>query len=112
MTHDETRNIACRLPGEEQDRQWEDVASEVFAAVEETRELDDGYGFRFPSDGEWVQTLTEYVLYERGCCPFFRFEIVLEADGGPVWLHLRGGEGARQFVGDQLRQRLGSDDVP
>lgn len=108
MTEIETddRELACRLPDEEQDRQWEDVASEVFAAVEESRELDDGYAFRFPSTEEWVRTLTEYVLYERECCPFFRFELAFEPEGGPTWLRLRGGEDVKRFVREQLRERI------
>jgi hypothetical protein len=101
------RDLACRLPDEEQDRQWEDVASEVFAAVEEARELEDGYAFRFPESDEWARTLTEYVLYERGCCPFLRFELVLEPEAGPAWLRLRGGEDVKRFVRRELSQRLG-----
>ena len=108
MTDGQNREIACRLPEEEQDRQWEDVASEVFGAVEETRELEDGYAFRFPAEDRWVRALTEYVLYERGCCPFFRFEVVLEADEGPTWLRLRGGEEVKGFLREQLRERTGS----
>jgi hypothetical protein len=102
-----TREIACRLPDEEADRQWDEVASEVFEAVEEVRELEDGYAFRFPPDDAWVRALAEYALYERGCCPFARFEIALEADGGPVWLRLRGGEDVKRFVREQLRERAG-----
>lgn len=111
-TDEPDREIACRLPDEEQDRQWEEVASDVFGAVEETRELDDGYAFRFPSDDGWVRSLTEYVLYERGCCPFFRFEIILEPDGGSTWLRLRGGEDVKRFITGQLQQRLGSAAMP
>lgn len=100
------RELACRLPDEEQERQWEDVASEVFDAVRETRELEDGYGFRFPSSDEWIRSLTEYVLYERGCCPFLRFELVLEAGGGAAWLLLRGGEDRKRFLRRTLQARL------
>lgn len=109
MTEHEVRDVglACRLPDEEQDRQWEDVVSEVFAAVEETRELDDGYAFRFPSSDDWVRTLAEYVLFERACCPFFRFELALEPDGGPAWLRLRGGKDVKRFLREQLRERRG-----
>lgn len=100
------RDVACRLPAEEQDRQWENVASEVFAAVEETRELKDGYAFRFPSNDNRVRTLTEYVLFERGCCPFFRFELALEPYGGPAWLRLRGGRDVKRFVREKLWERF------
>jgi hypothetical protein len=109
MTDVRERTIACRLPDAEQDRQWEDVASDVFEAVEETRELADGWAFRFPGEDGWVRALAEYVLYERGCCPFMRFEIVLETDDGPAWLHLRGGEDVKRFVSQELRERTAGD---
>lgn len=105
MTDVQEGSIACRLSDAEQDRQWEDVASEVFGAVEETRELPDGWAFRFPGEDEWVRTLAEYALYERDCCPFMRFEIVLEADVGPAWLHLRGGEDVKRFLREEMRER-------
>jgi len=101
------RELACRLPDEEQDRQWEDVASEVYAAVEETKELEDGYGFRFPSSDEWFRTLSEYVLYERGCCPFVQFELALEPKGGATWLRMRGGDDVKRFVREVLGERMG-----
>ena len=109
MTDIETndRELACRLPDEEQNRQWEDVASEVYAAVEKTKELEDGYAFQFPSSDEWVRTLTEYVLYERGCCPFVQFELALEPEGGATWLRMRGGEDVKRFVREELRERVG-----
>ena len=109
MTTDEARDrqLACRLPDEEQDRQWDDVASEVFAAVEDAREMDDGYAFRFPTGDEWVRTLTEYVLYERDCCPFVQFELALEPDHGATWLRMRGGEDVKRFVRRELRERVG-----
>ena len=109
MTGDEARHreLACRLPDEERDRQWEDVASEVFAAAEETRELEEGFAFRFPGDDSWARTLTEYVLYERGCCPFVQFELALEPDHGAIWLRMRGGRDVKRFVREELRERVG-----
>lgn len=109
MTEIETsdRELACRLPDEEQDRQWEDVASEVHDAVEETRELEDGYAFRFPGSDEWFRTLAEYALYERGCCPFVHFELALEPEGGTAWLRMRGGEDVKRFVREVLQERVG-----
>lgn len=98
--------LACRLPDEEQDRQWEEVASELHRAVEETRELEDGYAFRFPGSDEWVRALTEYALFERGCCPFVRFELALEPEGGAAWFRMRGGEDVKRFVREELRERL------
>lgn len=100
------RQLACDLPMEEQERQRREVASGLYADVEEVRELDDGYAFRFPSEDEWVHSLSRFMISERECCPFYRFELVLEADGGATWLHLRGGEDAKRFTREQFLEHV------
>lgn len=64
----------------------------VFGAVQEIRELDDGYAFRLASEEGVLMQVAAFVAKERLCCPFFRFHIEVEAHGGPLWLSLRGGE--------------------
>ena len=46
--------------------------------------------------------LAEFIGRERLCCPFFHFEIVVEANGGSIWLRLMGGEDVKTFVQDNL----------
>jgi len=70
----------------------------MFAHVEATRELVDGYAFRFPGDAEWVARLAEFVAFERACCQFFTFELTFAPELGPVWLSLRGGEGVKEVA--------------
>lgn len=96
------RELACRLPVQEQERQREEVASGLYTEVEEVRELEDGYAFRFPSDDRSVRSLTEFMLSERECCPFYRFELVLEAGDGATWLHLRGGRDVKRFTREEF----------
>lgn len=105
MMTDSEHGVACRLSETERDREWDEVASEIYAAVEETRELEDGYAFRFPPGDDRARTLADYMLFERECCPFLRFELVLEPHGGPTWLRLRGEDGAKRFLRQQLQAR-------
>ena len=65
-------------------------------------ELEDGYEFAFPEDAEWAMRLTEFIVAERSCCPFFTFELVFEPGGGEILLRVRGPEGTKQFIGEQL----------
>lgn len=102
----EDRELACELPVQEQKRQREEVASGLYTGVEEVRELEDGFAFRFPSDDEWVCSLSRFMLSERECCPFYRFELVLEAEAGATWLHLRGGEDVKQFTREQFLEHV------
>ena len=90
--------IACLLPEEELAVREADLLRELFPAIQETRELPDGYAYRFPGDAEWVLKLAQFVVFERVCCPFFTFEMDFEPEQGPVWLHLRGPEGTKEFL--------------
>lgn len=89
--------IACNLTGAELAQRGAEVST-VFKGVEQVKELVDGYAFRFPGDGAWVGKLVEFIVSERACCPFFIFELVFGPNQGPVWLHLRGAEGVKDFV--------------
>jgi len=42
-------------------------------------------------------------MAERDCCPFFTFELAFAPDHGPVWLRLRGPEGAKAVVEAMLQ---------
>lgn len=90
--------IACNLSEPELRKRQDRLSAELFSRIEETRELDDGYEFRFPGDEEWSTKLLDFVHFERKCCPFFMFEIAFMPEQGPVWLRLRGGEGVKEFV--------------
>src|SRR5437763_3465020 len=83
-------------------RRKEELGSRLWASVQETRELPDGYAFRLPADGASLQTAGEWVALERMCCPFFSFGVEAEREGGPVWLRLTGREGVKQFIRAEL----------
>jgi hypothetical protein len=62
------------------------------------KELRDGYAFRFKADSQMIQDAAEFILYERLCCPFFNFELAIEADTNRLWLSLRGQNGIKEFI--------------
>jgi hypothetical protein len=70
----------------------------LFAGCEAIRELADGYEFRFPGTREWLMDLTSFVREEQVCCSFFRFELIIEPNQGPMSLRLRGGQLVKEFV--------------
>ncbi len=89
--------IACNLSEPDLAKRGEEVES-VFKSVEQVKELADGYAYRFPGSEEWATRLMEVVLAERRCCPFFTFELIFEPNLGSTWLHLRGGQGVKEFI--------------
>lgn len=90
--------IACHLSDPDLARRRSELAAGLFARVETTDELADGYAFRFPATPEVARDLLDFVLYERECCAFLTFEVVAERGHGPFWLRLRGGEDVKAFV--------------
>jgi len=75
---------------------------ELFSSVAEFRELPDGYEFRLTDGPGLLTKLGEFVSFERLCCPFLRFEVRVEAESGPVWLSLRGREGVKDFMREEI----------
>jgi hypothetical protein len=69
----------------------------LFQAVEEVREVSNGYRFRLPNDTETLRRTAEFVALERLCCPFFGFNIEVEPDGS-LWLSVTGREGVKPFI--------------
>ena len=94
--------LACALLGAEFQARKAAITEELFAHVLETRELEDGFAYRLPGEGPWPARVFTFVEAERVCCPFFRFEVVLEPDAGPLWLTLRGGEGVKALIAGGL----------
>ena len=91
--------IACSLTQHELVERGEAV-SDLFKGVQQVRELADGYAYRFPGDDEWSTRILKFIVGERSCCPFFTFELGFEPDQGPIWLHILGPEGVKDFLKD------------
>ena len=91
--------IACNLSGEARVRR-RDAARGMLDRSRLVGEMEDGYEFAFPGDAEWAMRLTEFIVAERACCPFFTFELAFGPGG--ILLRVRGPEGTKQFIGEQL----------
>ncbi len=96
--------IACQLNTLDADeqRRRKKLFDEVRAAVEETRDLPDGYAWRVPDEIALDGRTTELISLERRCCPFFRFSLVFEESDGPVWLTITGPPGVKEFIRDEM----------
>ena len=86
-------------------RRYEALRVEMRTAVQEARELPDGYAIRFPSEGSIFLAIAEWITLERLCCPFLRFALEMDSEGGPTWLRLTGREGVKEFLRAELAAR-------
>jgi hypothetical protein len=90
--------IACSLTDPEFQQRRAELLRTFQGASLETKELDDGYAYRFPSGAKWIAELAQLITFERECCPFLRFQLRLEPANGPLWLELTGPEGTKDFL--------------
>ena len=91
--------IACNLAGPEQVRR-RDAVRGLLDRSRLVGELEDGYDFAFPEDADWALRLTEFIVAERSCCPLFSFELAFGPGG--ILLRVRGPEGTKQFIDEEL----------
>ena len=80
---------------------------ELFSRIEEFRELPNGYEFRLTDGPDLIANVAQFVSLEKLCCPFLKFVIDVEADGGPIWLRLTGREGVKAFIREEINGLLG-----
>jgi hypothetical protein len=96
--------LACNLSGPELAERRGEVEG-IFEGCLRAGELEDGYEFRFPGSEEWATRLTEFIVFERGCCPFFTFELAFQPGEGQIRLRIRGPEGAKDIAAEMVANR-------
>ena len=90
--------IACSLTSGELQERRSTLLQRVRLAVLEVTELQDGYAYTFPSASEWLSEVAGLIELERQCCPFLRFRLTVEEDGGKLLLEMTGPEGTKEFL--------------
>ena len=96
--------IACSLNPIEFLRRRDTLLPGVVASAESSEPLPDGARWRFRPSSHLMLALATMIDAERRCCPFLRFQVVAEADNGPIWLDVTGPAGTRDFL-DRLPRR-------
>ena len=99
--------IACLLSEREQAVRADEVGRDLFGHVEAVEELADGFAYRFPAGEQWAEKLTEFVSFERRCCPFATYELAFTPHQGPVWLRVRGSAAVKDFVRQEFHALFG-----
>jgi hypothetical protein len=103
-----TPALACDLTAIEAEHRDQHLitAKELFALVQEVRELPDGYAFSLPNDTDTFLHTARFIAGERQCCPFFDFTLELKATDEPLWLRLTGRERVKQVLQAELGHHL------
>jgi hypothetical protein len=95
--------IACSLTNAELREREATLLAQFRAAIIKTEELQDGYAFHIPGDGDSFRQVAELIVAERECCPFLAFEVSALPNMGPVTVRVNGPAGTKEFLGNLLR---------
>jgi hypothetical protein len=76
----------------------EQLTAELFAAIQDIRELADGYAFRMPLSALMLAKLADFIYHDHRCCPFIAHGLELEPNSDRAWLRLSGGVGVKAFI--------------
>jgi hypothetical protein len=96
--------IACdmnAIPADQREQHGE-TAVRMLGAVLEVRAVTNGFALGLPLDTVMLHTVADYIANERLCCPFFDFNLSIEAGARQLWLTLSGGQGVKEFLQAEL----------
>ena len=98
-----TPAIACApgaIPASERTTHFS-LAAKLFNETAISRSaLDDGYEFQFPTEA--LVAVAQFVMNERLCCPFMRFDIEMQAGTNVLVLRMSGPAGTREVLEAEL----------
>lgn len=103
---DDNRTLACDLSALDDPERHEKESTLLFESYEDVEELSNGYAFRYPATPEWTQQIATFIQGEQRCCPFFRFELVVDPEQEATWLQLRGDAKVKAFLKENLIAQL------
>lgn len=93
------------LSGEERTTHIELITRLFGSLVQETRELPDGFAYRFT--GEHYELVATFITNERRCCPFLAFWLDVAPHGGPLWLSLTAKGDVKPFLREEIGHYIG-----
>ena len=108
MKNPDDTPIACSLTTAEFRNREAKLLAQFRSGIVEAEELQQGYTFRFPSDGKWITCVAELIVAERECCPFLTFELAALPNKAPLIVRVVGPPGAKHFVRALLWKPTGS----
>lgn len=90
--------IVCTLQPGELNARAAQLQPGIVAAANARHAIENGFRFEFQPDSELLASIVRMIDAERKCCRFLRFQLTVEAAGGPVVLEVTGPPGSREFL--------------
>jgi hypothetical protein len=90
--------VACSLSEPALAQRRAGLFADLARRRQEAHWLPEGITLRYSSEQGTLALLGEFIQLESQCCPFLRFQLTVEPEGGPIWLELTGPPGTREFL--------------
>jgi hypothetical protein len=94
--------LSCKLSTPELRRRKEAVIAHLKKQILYTRELKNGFAYKFPGADTIIDELITFIKTERLCCKFFTFNISIAGHKSETWLKITGPQGAKDFIKTEL----------
>jgi hypothetical protein len=94
--------LACKLTPQELAVRKAEVLATIHKALLKSRELSNGYLYRFSDSNQMLDQLLDFIKSERQCCEFFSFTLTIDDEDSSIWLELTGPEGVKEFIKSEL----------
>jgi hypothetical protein len=91
--------LACKLTDKDQIKRMNELHQTLFKKVSRHVEHPDGYELIFDqSDNVMISDLSEFIKFERQCCPWLIFHLTFQPEEGPISLRMGDSEETKQMV--------------
>lgn len=94
--------IVCTLDPDQLEQRRRGLLADLLRAAQEIHPLDEGYRVRISADAAALDLVLQVIRSERACCRFLEFDLRFEPALGPVWLHVNGPAGTKEFLDSLL----------
>ncbi|MEM6805949.1 MAG: hypothetical protein AAF696_31420 [Bacteroidota bacterium] len=100
----ESPALVCSLSSPELIQRKADLQREIFSQIQKVKEEEKGYRFSFAYEENFLPRLVDYMLAEKKCCPFFRFELIIEEGKEGLELVVSGPKGAKAMIAGLIEE--------
>jgi hypothetical protein len=90
--------IVCTLGPEAVKTRRDDLLGGLVRRADERIGVSHGHRLRFTTGDGVLAVIAHVIDSERQCCRFLTFHVIVEPDGGPIWLEVTGPPGTREFL--------------
>lgn len=97
--------VVCQFVGEDFIERKAMLQKDIFSKIVQVTELENGYLFYFKYNDDFYVNLSNYVMTENKCCPFFTFHIRLHAQED-IQLQVVGSKEAKEMIKAEILDYL------